>query len=812
MCRISLPLFLAILFSALFVFTPLVAAELYFPHIASDGNWETEVGIINDGVTTLNGTLHGYNDSGVLIQSKSVSLDAGGRLELTVGNAFQNFTQITNMKLDTGEASCSGYEKFYQIGNYRVAIPAVSSVNSGNLYVPHIAADSTWWTGLALLNTNSTASTLTLTFSDGSQENLTLAGGQHWAGTIQGSFPNVNAPAVESAVLSNASGVIGLELFGSSAASDNHYLSGVLLSSQTEASLYYPHVASDGRWWTGIVSYNPNDSAATLTVTPYDTQGTPLANFPVNIAARGKYIGTAASLNLPSETAWFKVDSTLPVTGFELFGTHDGKQLAGYSAVHLNTTNGTFVKLDKEGWTGIAFVNIESSAATVTLTARDDTGATIATEAFNLPANGKQVALAEDFFTGNISSASFITFSSDGEVVGFQLNGSSDEMLLDALPGLPKGGDGNGDAGPSTASAPITPDGGSISVYNSRGDRITLVLPAGALAETVEITVTALDTPPAAPFSMSLFPGVSLEPHGLILDEPATLRVSFAEPQANPETSLLVWTVDADTAIPLGNQTSTATEISGEIYNFSDKTGGQPSAEETEEMVLTAEDKFRLVGFLDDKYGWADTRLMVEAFMFWYRQADELGDLETADGFYNKALEALELGALSFLAFDVPANPCSEYVPILNKYLKYAKALFLNDHDLENLLAGKLLAANDDWCCFSLSGTWSAKEVADETGCDEGINTYTSTAAVSQVGGLVSMTGMGGYFTATKSKCFLFGWGGESEDGGTSFGNGSGSISADGNKITLSGSWTWSGVVDGEPESCSGTSRLTLRR
>lgn len=364
----------------------------------------------------------------------------------------------------------------------------------------------------------------------------------------------------------------------------------------------------------------------------------------------------------------------------------------------------------------------------------------------------------------------------------------------------------------ASLSSLISPDGGSISVYNSRGDRITLDLPPGALRETTEITVTALDTPPAAPFSMSLFPGVSLEPHGLLLDETATLRVSFAEPQANPKTSLLVWTVDADTAIPLGNQTSTTTEISGEIYNFSDKTGGQPSPEETEEMVLTAEDKFRLVGFLDDKYGWADTRLMVEAFMFWYRQADELGDLENADRFYNKALEALELGALSFLAFDVPAIPCSEYVPILNKYLKYAKALFLNDHDLENLLAEKLLAVNDDWCCFSLSGTWSGKEVADERACGDEINTYKRAATVSQVGGLVSVTGMGGYFTASKSKCSLFGWGGESEDGGTSFGNGSGSISADGNKITLSGSWTWSGIVDGVLESCSGTSSLTLSR
>ena len=413
-------------------------SELYFPHIASNENWETEIGIINVGDSELTGTLYGYDDSGSLAESKPITLGAGGRTELIVGNIFSNSSQITNMKLNAGDGSCNGYEKFYRTGISRVAVPAIASVNSGNLFVTHIASNSNWWTGLALLNTNSTATTLNLTFNDGSRQNLTLAAKEHWAGTIAASFPSIDALAVESAVISNASGVIGLELFGSNDSSGNNYLSGVLLSNQTASSLYYPHVASNDRWWTGIVSYNPNNSSATLTVTPYDAQGTALETKTVSIAAKGKYIGTASTLDLPSETAWFKVGSTLPVTGFELFGTHDGKQLAGYSAVNINSTDGTFVKLDKEGWTGIAFVNVEPLAATVRLTAVDDSGATIATQILNLPANGKEVALAEDFFSSSISSATHITFSSDGEVVGFQLNGSSDEMMLDGLPGLRK--------------------------------------------------------------------------------------------------------------------------------------------------------------------------------------------------------------------------------------------------------------------------------------------------------------------------------------------------------------------------------------
>jgi hypothetical protein len=412
-----------------------IATTLYYPHIDSGSGWETEIGIINNAAATLTGVLYGYDDTGAEIETLPISLAPGGRTEITVGASFTNASDITNMKL-AGDTFCSGYEKFYEVGNYRVAIPAISAVNTGNLYIPHIASGDGWWTGVALLNTNSTPTTLTFTFSDGSIFPLTLAAGEHWAGTIQGSFSGINASVVESAVISNASGVIGLELFGSQVGSGNS-LSGVLLSNQTATSLYYPHIASDSTWWTGLVAYNPNSTSADLTITPYDIEGKALGSIPISIAAGEKYIGIARDLNFPSGTAWFKVDSTLPVTGFELFGTRDTKQLAGYSTVNINTAQGVFAKLDKEGWTGIAFVNSSNSAATVTLTAKDNTGNIIAASPLSLPPYAKQVKSAEDFFPfDDITTASYIHFSSDQDVVGFQLNGSADGMMLDGLPGL----------------------------------------------------------------------------------------------------------------------------------------------------------------------------------------------------------------------------------------------------------------------------------------------------------------------------------------------------------------------------------------
>jgi hypothetical protein len=143
-----------------------------------------------------------------------------------------------------------------------------------------------------------------------------------------------------------------------------------------------------------------------------------------------------ADLNLPVDTAWFQMEAMRPITGFELFGTRDGNQLGGYTGVGISGKEGVFAKLEKDGWSGIAFVNTKYSAATVTLTAYDNDGNAIATETVGLSGHEKMVDMAPSLFSQSISNATYITYSSDLDVVGFQLNGSTDNMMLDGLPGM----------------------------------------------------------------------------------------------------------------------------------------------------------------------------------------------------------------------------------------------------------------------------------------------------------------------------------------------------------------------------------------
>jgi hypothetical protein len=404
---------------------------IYFPHVDTTSPWETEIAIINtSSAQTATGTLKGYINTGQLIDTMAITLAPHGRRQITISQEFSNHTNIGYLVFEADSDTIQGYTKFYTQGTYRVAVPAVGEINTSDIYISHIDSSSEWWTGVSLVNTTDSSKTLTINFDTGQSRSVTLAPKEHQAFTIAGLFDGQSQPDINSGVITNASGVVGLELFGS-----GNQLSGILLKDDTASTLSYPHVAG-GDWWTGIVAFNPASSSATLTITPYTEGGTSLTIQTIEVPAGGKYIGTVSGLSLSPETAWLKIDSTNPLTGFELFGTTDGNQLAGYTAVGISAQEGAFAKIEKDGWTGIAFVNREDSAASVTLTAYDSYGDAVATQTLSLGSYAKEVRLAQEFFTQDIGAATYIGYSSDREIVGFQLNGSSDGMMLDGLPGM----------------------------------------------------------------------------------------------------------------------------------------------------------------------------------------------------------------------------------------------------------------------------------------------------------------------------------------------------------------------------------------
>jgi hypothetical protein len=226
------------------------------------------------------------------------------------------------------------------------------------------------------------------------------------------------------------SGLIGMELFGS--VDEKNELTAILLSNQKEHVVCYPHIVENENWYCGLVAYTYS-STCDLTITPYSADGTPFPEIYRTISTSSRLAGSAGSLGLPQDTAWLEIEGTKSLSGFELFGNVNGG-LAGFVCTGMKKKAGVFPDLDSGDVTSIGFVNTEDSEAYVILTAYRDDGTVVATSSINISAHAKVVGEVQGLFDQSINEATYIAFSSDKEIMGFQLNTSTGQEEADALP------------------------------------------------------------------------------------------------------------------------------------------------------------------------------------------------------------------------------------------------------------------------------------------------------------------------------------------------------------------------------------------
>ncbi len=402
----------------------------YFPHVASDGTWETEIALINTSADqTVTGIWRPFTNDGRQLDTQQISLAPRSRREIIIGSALANAKLTGYALFEADSASLAGYTKFYVPGKYRTAVPSISTASSGNLFLSHIASDDLWWTGMSLVNTTQSSKTVTIQFDNGESRTVTIGALSHNALLLESLFGSKPQPNIHSAVLKDAAGIVGVELFGSGS-----QLAGIPLTNDTSTVVYYPHIAADSHWWTGVLAFNPGEEAGDLVLTPYNEDGRPLITLSRSLLGKSKYIGTTTTLGLPANAAWFQIESTKPISGFELFGAQQESLLAGFPGTGLKSRNAVFPKKERAGWTGIALVNLENDPATVSLNAYDDAGSVVTSNTFSLGAHAKMSKYAQEFFVQDIARATYFSYSSDKYLAGFQLNGSTDGTMLDALP------------------------------------------------------------------------------------------------------------------------------------------------------------------------------------------------------------------------------------------------------------------------------------------------------------------------------------------------------------------------------------------
>jgi pimeloyl-ACP methyl ester carboxylesterase len=200
--------------------------------------------------------------------------------------------------------------------------------------------------------------------------------------------------------------------------------------------LYFPHVASFDQWETEIALTSTDEVPVRGELRAYTADGgDPIESLPITTPAGGRVeITVGKSFQQPQQIAYLEF---LSDSGF-LAGYTRFYQPGNRVSLALGTGNnyGWFPKVEKDGWTGVAFLNVGTVAASVRLTAWDDNGNQVAETTLSLQPGEKRVGMVTQLFQSDLKEATYCRYSSDSKLLGFTVSGSSDGQMLDGLHAL----------------------------------------------------------------------------------------------------------------------------------------------------------------------------------------------------------------------------------------------------------------------------------------------------------------------------------------------------------------------------------------
>jgi len=203
---------------------------------------------------------------------------------------------------------------------------------------------------------------------------------------------------------------------------------------------YFSHFDSTaGSWWTGVALANPNSSSASVTLTAYNQSGTQIGNSNITLPAYGQrafQVSDPTLLNV-SGTGWIEIVPDRRLIGLEIFGNITSGGLAGLNPYRLPSNILVFSHFDStaDWWTGIALANPNSSSASVTLTAFNQSGTQLGSSNITIPANGQKAFQVSDPTILNVSGTGWIYVESDQPITGLEIFGNINTGQITGVPG-----------------------------------------------------------------------------------------------------------------------------------------------------------------------------------------------------------------------------------------------------------------------------------------------------------------------------------------------------------------------------------------
>jgi hypothetical protein len=223
---------------------------------------------------------------------------------------------------------------------------------------------------------------------------------------------------------------------------------GALLAQPT-LSYYFAHIAAADVWRTTFTYVNASTQTVTCNTSFFSDSGNPLAlsfngsslsSTSDTIAAGGTARRqTDAQSNMPVVTGWATAGCTGPVKASALFRRYNGNVPQAEASVLAMTSPASQFITYADQLTGVAYANPEPTAATVTFSARDQTGMVLASKSISLPAGSHGAQNLGPLF-GVASFQGSVTITSTAPIVSLSLNAEASPIISSLPPGQPDNG------------------------------------------------------------------------------------------------------------------------------------------------------------------------------------------------------------------------------------------------------------------------------------------------------------------------------------------------------------------------------------
>ena len=343
-------------------------AKLYFPRVATAKGWQTQIAVVNPADENIEGSLHAFGNNGRLKATRYYSLQAYARMEIAVGKLFSELdpNDIGYLVFESERPGPAGYVKFSMPGKFGAAVPAISEPSQGDMFVSHVASGNGWATGMSLINTNGSRTPFSMETSNGDSFEQELASGQYHGLLFRDLYGGKPQPQISSAVIKNAAGVVGAQFFMM-----ENLLVAVSLTDKTNETIYYPHIAVEGRLGERHRGLQSLREGLRDRSQAYFRRRQGLGNFKGHHRLEKPFRENRIRHEPAGEDRLARGRGP-PAPSLASSFSNGRIKWRGSRRSTWRENRGVLAQIERQGSTGIAFVNVGKSPATVTLFAHEN--------------------------------------------------------------------------------------------------------------------------------------------------------------------------------------------------------------------------------------------------------------------------------------------------------------------------------------------------------------------------------------------------------------------------------------------------------